>query len=347
MSKPEEEQVPAEGEAEANAEEQEVEEPVDLELQQKMKNLTLDEKMFGEDEKNKKEKGEDSNKKSKKAKGQDFLDYANKNNIQIDIQYEQDKANPQKKKGFGNQGYQPYNKKPGFKKNFQKEGGNQPMRGNNRGGRGGFVNRPAGFQGRPYHPKTFQMKMGANKFDYPPAAMMPMIQPENRMTVQLQTDQDVIGYLQDLFSEESLNKDIFIRGNLSEDGKINIVELEKYYGLKNNKVTKEKIAELAPQVVNIDLVEEGENKYIAVKDFQSFSANLTPLQELRNRKKQNRMRMMNQQMMMPMMPDMMGYGMPPSYSVVSMQNNYFFNQQQQPPMYGMQQGFPQNYPQQP
>ena len=71
-------------------EEVEEEEPVDVELQKQMKNLKFDDSAFTKKTDNKKKEKKEE-KKSKKSKGQDFLDYASKNNIQINIEYEEDK----------------------------------------------------------------------------------------------------------------------------------------------------------------------------------------------------------------------------------------------------------------
>ena len=101
MSNPEEKENVAE-EGEVKPEEEEVDEPVDLELQEKMKHLTIDDKIFESEDKGKKEKVDDSAKKGKKSKGVDFMDYANKNNIKLNIQYEQDKFIDKKKKMYPN-----------------------------------------------------------------------------------------------------------------------------------------------------------------------------------------------------------------------------------------------------
>ena len=68
------------------------EEVVDVELQKEMKGIKIEDSDFGNVTKTKKkEKKQKEEKKSKKNKGQDFIDYANKNNIQINIEYEENK----------------------------------------------------------------------------------------------------------------------------------------------------------------------------------------------------------------------------------------------------------------
>ena len=53
-----------------------------------MKNLKFDDSAFVKKDSGNKKKDKKEDKKSKKNKGQDFLDYASKNNIQINIEYE-------------------------------------------------------------------------------------------------------------------------------------------------------------------------------------------------------------------------------------------------------------------
>ena len=73
--------------------EEEEEEPVDLELQKEMKGLTISDSDFKKEPKAKKtqKKPKDPTIKKNKKKGQDFLDYANQNNIQINFEYEENK----------------------------------------------------------------------------------------------------------------------------------------------------------------------------------------------------------------------------------------------------------------
>ena len=81
-------------------EEKEEEEPVDLELQKEMKGIKISDSDFTNEPKAKKpyKKMKNPEEKKVKKKGQDFLDYANKNNIQINIQYEENKYQLKKKK---------------------------------------------------------------------------------------------------------------------------------------------------------------------------------------------------------------------------------------------------------
>ena len=80
-------------------EEKEEEEPVDLELQKEMKGIKIQDSDFTSEPKAKKpsKKLKNPEEKKNKKKGLDFLDYANKNNIQINIEYEENKYQLKKK----------------------------------------------------------------------------------------------------------------------------------------------------------------------------------------------------------------------------------------------------------
>ena len=100
-----------------NQEEEQEEEPVDLELQKEMKGLKISDSDFTNQPKAKKpnKKTKNPEEKKMKKKGQDFLDYANKNNIQINIEYEENKYQLKKKEDQKsgnkfNDNKKPYNK---------------------------------------------------------------------------------------------------------------------------------------------------------------------------------------------------------------------------------------------
>ena len=191
--------------------------------------------------------------------------------------------------------------------------------------------------------KPFQFRMGQNKFDNVNLGYPPM---EQKKYPEFNSDQDIVNYLQSLFTTDNLNKDIYIRNSLSDDGKINILSLENYNGFKNQKVTKEKLLELIPNTTNLEIIEEGENKFIHIKDFTNLLHTLTPLETIKQQRKA--MKMQAQQMMFnpQMMPEMMAY--PPgfqSFNYYNYQNNFYLT----PQMYHMQGYTPmyqQPYPQQ-
>ena len=185
--------------------------------------------------------------------------------------------------------------------------------------------------------KDIYKVVGNNKFDNIGFGLV-----QNK-TPEFKSDQDISTYLQNLFTIDNLNKDIYLRKNLSDDGKINIFDLEKYYGFKNNKVNKEKICELVPTTTNLELVEEKDKKFISVKDYKTMSQSLKSIDELRQQRialqNQTQQMMLYNQMQMGMF-DFGGYGMPMNYGNIPA--NYYFPNQQ--PMYPMQ-GYPPMYQQ--
>ena len=108
-------------------EEEEEEEPVDLELQKEMKGLTISDKDFEKDPKVKKpqKKQKEPKEKKSKKKGQDFLDYANKNNIQINIEYEENKYQLKKTEDPKMGDKYKYNEKRQFNKGGNKQNKNR------------------------------------------------------------------------------------------------------------------------------------------------------------------------------------------------------------------------------
>ena len=80
-------------------EKEEEEEPVDIELQKEMKGLRIKDSDFSNEPKTKKpfKKAKNTEGKKSKKKGEDFIDYANKNNIQLNLEYETKKYQPKKK----------------------------------------------------------------------------------------------------------------------------------------------------------------------------------------------------------------------------------------------------------
>merc|ERR1712170_327609 len=137
-------------------------EAVDIELQKAMQNVKVDDDMYRDDSKNVKREKQD--KKSKKNRGEDFHDYAKKNDIQLNLEYE-DKLNVKsEKKGLNEKPYE--NKKGKFQGNKNYDDGNKKYKGNYYKNKGGF--------------KKNHFKTGNNKFDlcnmHLPK-MMTMLQP--------------------------------------------------------------------------------------------------------------------------------------------------------------------------
>ena len=274
-------------------EEKEEEEPVDLELQKEMKGIKISDSDFTNEPKAKKpyKKMKNPEEKKVKKKGQDFLDYANKNNIQINIQYEENKYQLKKKEG-------------------QKFGENNANRFNdnrkqyNRGGFKNDKNRP---QKRPQNFNT------GNKFDN--FGQRPFQQNYNqRPAPKLVENKEIIEYLEKLFGEENLNKDTYIRNRLT-NGKILVDDIVNYNDIKKNNINAEKILEIIKDNQNLECVNEEGKNYIKIKDFDKLK--LLTLEQIIQNKKAAKMQKM--QYMTPM-----GYAQYPyGYNYINMQNNYF------------------------
>lgn len=251
---------------EANEEEEE-EEPVDLELQKEMKGLTISDKDFVKEPKTKKpqkKQKEPAEKKSKK-KGQDFLDYANKNNIQINFEYEENKYQLKKTEDPKNSGN---NYKYNEKKQFNK-GGNKQQQNKNR--------------------QYKRNKMSGNKFDM---GIREYYNYNNypQSSIHLKDDKEISQHLEKIFSEDNLNKDLYLRYRI-KDGKIALDDITKYNDFKNNKVDAQKIIEIIKDCKNLEIVDEENKNYIKIKDFDETKLKST--QEISEKKKNQRMQRMN------------------------------------------------------
>ena len=246
--------------------EEEQEEPVDLELQKEMKKAEIDEGMFGTV--NKKE----GNKKNKKSKGIDFNDYANKYNLQFDIQYEQNKVEYNKEKKYDNQ-HQNY-KQNKYKKNYNQTGKTYNRQNNQH----------YNSYNKNYNNQRSLQKPGLNKFDVAGTYDQRIINEINKKyNVELTSDEDIINYMLYLFSIENLNSDTYIRSNLDNEGKIDMNYVTKYYGIKNNNITAEKLIELIPKIETLTLKKENDKTYIQINDFNNM--NLISLEKIKQNKK--------------------------------------------------------------
>ena len=289
---PETEQNP--DNAENPEEEKEEEEPVDLELQKEMKGLKIKESDFQNEPKTKKSGKKSKNPEDKKIKkkGQDFIDYANKNNIQINIEYEENKYQLKKKdeQKTGEKGSNRFN---------------DNKRQNNRGGYKNDKNHP---QKRQQHIHT------GNKFDV--FNQRPPFQQyyNHRPTPKLVENKEILEYLEKFFGEENLNKNTYIRNRL-KDGKILVDDIVAYNDIKKNNINAEKILEIIKDSQNLECVNEQNKNYIKIKNFDKL--NLLTIEEIveNNKKRIQKMPYMNQ------------YGAQPypynAYNFVNLQNNVF------------------------
>jgi hypothetical protein len=288
-------EIPESGENQENPEnpEEEVEEPVDEELQKEMKGLKIEDADFTSEPKTKKHNKKSKNPEEKKGKkkGQDFLDFANKNNIEINIEYEskyQQKKNDNQKYGNGNNRFND-NKKPYNK--------------------GGYKNDKT-------HPqKKQQQKFTGNKFDTfgqrPPHQNYQNYHQSPKLT----ENKEILEYLEKIFGEQNLNKDTYIRNRL-KDGKITLDDVVAYNDIKNNNIKADKILEIIKDSQNLECINEDNKNYIKIKNFDKL--NLLKLEEIIAKKKAGRMNRNHYAQMMAPQP------FPFGYNYINMQNNYYF-----------------------
>ena len=245
-TKEEEAQKEVQNQEEQNAEnpeeEKEEEEPVDIELQKEMKGLKIEDSDFSNEPKAKKPAKKQKNPEGKKSKkkGQDFIDYANKNNIQLNIEYETKKYQPKRKEDqkFGNKYTD--NKKP-----FNK---------------GGYKN-----------DKNYQKRnpiYSGNKFDNF-SQIKPYQNYHQQSTPKLVENKDILEYLEKFFGEENLNKNTYIRNRLN-DGKILVEAVEAYNDFKRNNINSQKIMEVIKDSKTLECVNEDNKNYIKIKNFEQL-----------------------------------------------------------------------------
>ena len=275
--------------------EEEEEEPIDLELQKEMKGLKISDSDFKKEPKVKKtqKKPKDPTIKKNKKKGQDFLDYANKNNIQINFEYEENKYQLKKTDDPKNQKNAKYQDKKPYNKNRQKNWQNK------------------------------KPKLSGNKFDMVGVRQYPHynFQPQN--IVQLSDDKQIIEHLEKIFSEDNLNKDLYLRNRIN-NGKIEVENLAKYNDFKSNNIDEQKIIDLSKNCKNLEIVNEEGKNYIKIKDFDETK--LLTVQQILDIKKNQKMQKMQ----------FNNAGNQPYPPLMSFQNNYI--------IYNTYSAFPQYYP---
>jgi hypothetical protein len=352
------------------------EEAVDVELQKAMKNAKIDDSAFGGSSKptepNKKDsKGKKAN---KKAKGLDFIDYANKNGIQVNLQYEVN----------GNQTNDKKERKPYPNNDYNKGGNNYNNNANNNNAN--YNNNNSNYNStyknkRPYNPnykninenheytpndnysenstyyqksydgqgskpfikkpfrgKKGQYKIGDNKFDlcnmHLPQ-MMGIMQPQynpyfmqqQREPMQNQyygkfketgpvlvdsSDKAIVEYLAEYLSIENLNKDLYLRNRIDENGYIEGTEIANHYKLKNMGITLERLTEILNENVEHPIIEAGltEDDKVIVRnrDFENIKSEMVSKETIFQNRKVRSQHVPQQQ----------------TLNYVTLQNNYFF-----------------------
>ena len=293
--------------------ENEEDEKVDEELQKEMKKVKIDESIFSNQEKkNQKEKKEKEEKKNKK-KGIDFMDYANENNIQINIQYEEDKYKYPNKKNYDKNYHK--NDKYNNHNNHYNRNNNNYNNNNNRRRQGKF--NKGGFK-----KQNKFIKFGGNKFDAINMNNNNLIFNQNNYNQipELKEDKDILTYLENIFNENNLNKDLYIRYRINENGQILINDLLNYNSLKKNNITQEKIIELIKDNQNLEYQEIDNKGYIIIKNFKNM--NLNTIEKIKSNKKAYKMQRMQQNMFQNMIfnPYM-------ASNYIYMENNFFIPSQ--------------------
>jgi len=275
-------------------EKEEEEEPVDLELQKEMKGVKISDSDFTNNPKTKKvnKKSKNPDDKKGKKKGQDFLDYANKNNIQINLEYEENKYQLKKKEDqkFGDKnGNKFYDKKPYNKGAYKNDKNRQQQK----------------------------QRFTGNKFDNF-GARQPQPNYFQHPAPKLVENKEILEYLEKIFSEENLNKDTYIRNRLKED-KILVDDIAAYNDIKRNNIDSQKIIDIIKDSQNLECVNEENKNYIKIKNFDKLK--LLTIEEIIQNKKAMRMPKMQY---MPMGGQQF---YPPFNHYIAMQNNFYIRNQ--------------------
>ena len=238
------------------------EEPVDLELQKEMKGLKISDSDFIKEPKTKKsqKKPKDPTIKKSKKKGLDLFDYANQNNIEINLEYEENKFQLKKTEDpkFSEKSNK-YEKKP-FNKNRQNK--NWPQKKN---------------------------KMSGNKFDMIQMRQYPHYNNYSQNIIQLTDDAQILEHLEKLLSEDNLNQNLYLRNRIS-NGKIFMDNIVRYNDFKFNNIDEKKILEVVKNSKRLEIINEEGKNFIKIKDLDETKLK-TGEQIFESRKYQNRPKM--------------------------------------------------------
>ena len=298
-----------------------------------MKKVTVDDSIFSQ--KDLKEKGKSAGKKStqnKKKKGEDFLDYANKNGIELNLQYE-DKVNKEDK-------YKLNKANPKQLNNSQPYKQEKPTGGNNF--KAGFK---TGYNRKPQqHKKNF--RTGNNKFDQCNmhlSKVMPMMSPlynpytlqgygmPNMMNqggynsapininqyplpeVDPSNAESIVNFIECYLSLENLNQDLYLRNRIDENGYMEVSEIANHNRLKYKGITPDVLVTLFFNNDNptVECMASGPSEvFLRNRDWNNLIDKLIPKEIISQNK-----RALKQQ----------AYSNPMNMNYVSLQNNYFFN----------------------
>jgi hypothetical protein len=295
-----------------------------------MKKVTIDESIFSQGETKDKSKS-GSKKVSKKKKGEDFIDYANKNGIEVNIQYEDKAAKEDKnflnkniakptvinaqaykqEKPTGNNNFRGgykggyNNRKPQFKKNFRT--------GNNKFDQCNLhLSRVMPMMSPLYNPYTMQggynyaPNMSQGGYYTPNVSTFPLPEVDNSNA------ESIVNFIEVYLSLDNLNQDLYLRNRMDENGFISASEIANHNRLKTRGVTVEMIYSLFSNNDDPHVEAKLNNDELVLRnrDWGSLQDSLLPREVIQQNK-----RALKQQ----------AYANPMNMNYVSMQNNYFFN----------------------
>lgn len=304
-----------------------------------MKKAKLDDDYFRDSEKTNSgeinSKQSLNSKKNKKKKGEDFLEYAVKNGIQVNFEYEDKSAKNQEKHNTETKGY-----KPKFNNNYEKTNKEEYYKpryteNNYKKYTKPYPSYKKGFYGNKFRDLH---KIGNNKFDLcnphmprsmnmhgpmygsfmPGDGMVPpmKIQNHNEDEIRLRdnSDESILEFLTFYLSLDNLNKDLYLRNRIDKNGFIDLVDVANHKKMKYMGVTFDKLSLLLQQNESHPVIEtrfEEERVSLRNKDWENIKDTLTNVSHIYNQKKIAKKNAYFNAM------NNMNY--------VGMHNNYFFN----------------------
>jgi hypothetical protein len=290
-------------------EEEEEENVLDEETKSKLKNITFDESMFSA------QTGKTQNKKEKKVKknkrGQDFMDYAKTNGIDVKIQYEDINT----KQNFNEQD----NKKPlsdsnpHYKKNFPQNNYKyqSQQRNNNVNAQSQQVkvNKFDSMQAQSYNPmmysnyNSFNAQTNTNFYynqQNPEEAQayyqmmlfqqQQMAEAYRRQMIQQEEAGSLVSALEYYLSQENLNKDYYIRSKLNDEGFLDAEELIKFNSMKAKGIKIEDVEFAVKNSQNLKYVKTSDGKlFLKNINWDDFCSGLLSMEEIKFQKQNRRL----------------------------------------------------------
>lgn len=319
----------------------------DPEILKKVQNLKIDENMFKDTTTNNKKQQKSKNQgKNNKKNGVDFLEYAKEHKIDMNIKYE--KSPPKKdvqvqdKKNFNKTNNSQTNYKTGFNKNNTKynNNNNNKKHGNNNDQSklfnnkfdpiNGFNNNPYMMYNYPMMRPDMMMQGGYNYMNsgfggYGLGGYNPNFQTyQNLNSNQLQNHDDHLNgkgvkeSLEYYLSVDNLNKDIYLRKQIDEEGFVDVNVILNFNNMKRHNANLSSVKEvLSDKECSLEDKTVGEKLFIRNKNWSNLKSTLLSLEEIEQQKNIKK-----------------NY----NYNFVTMQNNYYMMDP------NMMQGMGNSYP---